>query len=193
MGMTTSHSARLKRLGIFTLKQAEALGIKQPSLSRLVQKGLIKRIRRGIYLHPEARVSAHAVEFQIACAKFGSKAAIGGLSALFHYNLVDQAPGQTWVIVPAEQRSYDRAYRLMRFKASLEVGILSKDGYRIASVERALIDALRLATKIGERTAIKAVRTAISQKLTSEAKLGKMAKELHQQSVLARYFEAITS
>lgn len=81
----------------------------------------------------------------------------------------------------------------MRTKSDLKIGILSKDGYRIVSLERALIEALKFSSKIGERTALKAVRTAIAKKLTNEVKLGKMAKELGLNSVFRRYFEAITS
>jgi len=178
-------------MGIFTLAQAEALGIKQPGLSRLVQKGLIKRVRRGVYLHPKAHVSVNSIEFQIACVKFGPQSAVGGMSALFHYNLVEQVPNQTWVIVPPKMRTRERHYRLMRTKSNLEVGIITQNGYRIASVDRTLIEALKFASKIGERTALRAIRMAVRQKLTSEAKLGKMAKELGLNSVLQRYFEAI--
>lgn len=191
--MSPAQEAKLKRLGLFTLAQAKLIGITQPDLSRLVQKGQIKRVRRGIYLHPKVHISHDSIDFQIACLKFGSRSAIGGMSALFHYNLVEQVPSQTWVIVPPERRSNERLYRLIRTKSNFGVGIHSKNGYRIASVERALIEALKFSSKIGERTAIRAVRIAIAKKMTTEAKLGKAAKELHLDVVLARNFEAIVS
>jgi hypothetical protein len=95
------------------------------------------------------------------------------------------------VIVPPKTQSRERIYRLIRTKADLQTGILSQKGYRIASVERALIEALKLSMKIGERTALKAVRTALTKRMTTEAKLGQMAKALKLESVLVRYFEAI--
>ena len=45
----------------------------------------------GVILHPEDDLDRE-YDFQIACAKLGSDAVIGGLSALFHYNLIEQAP-----------------------------------------------------------------------------------------------------
>ena len=190
--MTQAQETKIKRLGVFTLAQAEALGLKPPRITRLVQAGKLKRVGHGIYLHPEAEIS-RTVGFQIAQAKFGPLSAIGGLSALFHYNLVEQVPGQTWVIVAPKTRTYERIYRLMRTKSDPQTGIDSQAGFRIASVERALIEALRFSSKIGEGTALRAVRTALSKKLTTEAKLGRMAKSLHLEKTLAKFFEAIIS
>jgi predicted transcriptional regulator of viral defense system len=188
--MSPAQNTKLKRLGLFTLAQAAKIGVTQPSLSRLVQKGVIQRVGRGIYLHSKASTSSE-IPFQIAQAKFGEEAAIGGLSALFHYNLIEQVPGQIWVIVPAKVHTAERLYRLIRTKTDTRTGVLTKNGYRITSIERTLIEALKLSPKIGERTAIKAVRIALQKRMTTEAKLGQMAKALKLETVLVRYFEAI--
>lgn len=95
------------------------MGLSQQSLSRLVAAQKLKRVGHGIYLHPEAELDQD-VGFQIACAKFGPEDVIGGLSALFHYNLAEQVPGHVWGIVPAQ-----------------------KKGYRIVSVERAILEGLK--------------------------------------------------
>ncbi len=150
------------------------------------------RVGRGIYLHPEADLDRE-MDFKIACVKFGPKAAIGGLSALFHYNLAEQVPGQVWVLVPPEKKTTEPLYRLMRTRVKLDMGVLSKNGYRIVSVERAVLEGLKLATKIGERTAVKAARGALAQRQTTEAKLGKVAKDLGLESILDKYFEVVTA
>lgn len=188
--MSPQQETKIKKLGVFTLAQAEALGITQQALSRLVKAGRIKRVGRGIYLHAKATVSQD-VGFQIACAKFGSESAIGGLSALFYYGLAEQVPGQVWVLVPQDKRSMERGYRLIRTKVDLDKEITEKHGYKIATVERAVLEGLKLSSKIGERTAITAARKAIAKRLTTESKLGKAAQELGLETVLARYFEAI--
>lgn len=191
--MTSIQESKLKKMGLFSIAQAEQIGVEQPHLSRLVKKGIFMRVARGFYIHPRSKISSDSIEFQIACAKFGPESAIAGLSALYHYNLIDQVPTQTWVLVPPQVRSKERGYRLMRTKSDSKIGVLSKKGFNIVSLERAIIEGLKFSSKIGERTALKAVRTAIANKQTNEAKLGKMAKELRLQNVLARYFEAITS
>jgi predicted transcriptional regulator of viral defense system len=191
--MTSIQESKLRKIGLFSLAQAKELGIEQPHLSRLVKKGIFQRVARGFYLHPHAKISSDAIEFQIACAKFGPESAIAGLSALFHYRLIEQVPTQTWILVPPHVRSKERGYRLMRTKSDSRVGVNSKKRFNIVSLERALIEGLKFSSKIGERTALKAVRTALSTKQTTEAKLGKTAKELGLQKVLEKYFEAIAS
>lgn len=188
--MTKNQESKLKKLGIFTLAQASELGISQQSLSKLVKQKKIKRIDRGIFVHPEANLDRE-YDFQIACAKLGPDAVIGGLSALFYYNLAEQVPKQTWVLVPPHKMTSNRSYRLIRTQTPLDKGIVVGNGYKIVSIERAIMEAFKLASKMGERTAIKACRTAIQQRLTTINKIGKMAKELGLDSYLTKHFEAI--
>ncbi|MCB0272444.1 MAG: type IV toxin-antitoxin system AbiEi family antitoxin domain-containing protein [Bdellovibrionales bacterium] len=182
--------SELKKLGVFTLSQAEELGISHQKLSTLVKEGKILRMDRGLYLHHEANIKRE-IDFQIALAKFGPTSAIGGLSALFYYNLAEQVPNQTWVLVPPTKKTASKGYRLIRTKIRLDHGIVEGKGYRIVSIERAIVEACKLASKIGERTAIKAARTAIQEKMTTLPKLAKMAKELGLEKSLNKYFEAI--
>lgn len=118
----------------------------------------------GIYVHPKADISPETAGFQIAQSKFGEKSAIGGMTALFHYRLIEEVPTQTWVIVPPSVWTKENGYRLMRTKSDLKTGIETKKGYRIVSIERALLEGLKFSSKIGKSTAIKAVRTAIKNK-----------------------------
>ncbi len=189
--MNKRQESSLKKLGIFDLSRAEEVGLNQQSLSRLVAAGELKRVSRGLYLHPKAELD-RGVGYQIACAKFGADVAIGGLSALFHYNLAEQVPGHTWVIVPPNKRTIARGYKFIRTKVSLDHGIVEEKGYRIVSIERAILEGLKFITKIGEKTAIKAARDALAKRQTTELKLGKAAKELGLESVLIKYLEVIT-
>lgn len=183
--------ARIRKLGVFTLADGKELGLSQQDISRLVATKNLNRVARGIYLHPDAKLDRD-VGFQIAFAKFGPEAAIGGLSALYHYNLAEQVPGQVWVLVPPDKRTRARGYKLIRTKTKLDREIINEKGYRIASVERAVLEGLKYITKVGERTAIKAARDALASRRTTEMKLGKAAKELGLESVLAKYLEVIT-
>jgi predicted transcriptional regulator of viral defense system len=188
--MTKIQESKLKKLGIFTLPQAEKVGLTQQELSRQVAIKKIKRVSRGIYLHPKADLRGD-VGFQIACAKFGASAAIGGLSALFHYNLAEQVPGHTWVMVPSDRKTREKGYKLIRTKIKLDKCVVAENGYRIVTLERAILEGLKFITKIGERTAVKAARNALAKRQTTEIKLGKAAKDLGLESVLIKYLEVI--
>jgi predicted transcriptional regulator of viral defense system len=190
--MDKKQETRLRKLGVFTRSQAEAMGLRHQSLSRLVEEGKIIRVGRGMYLHSDGNLGRD-IDYQVACMKFGPQSVIGGLTALFHYNLIEQVPGQVWVLVPPTQTTHTRLYRLIRTKVKLDRWTISENGYRIVTVERAVLEGLKMANKIGERTAVQAARAALGTRQTTEGKLGMAAKELGFDSVLTRYFEVITT
>lgn len=189
--MDRRQESTIRKLGIFTLAQGKEIGLSQQDISRLVTAKDLKRVGRGIYLHPDAKLDRD-VGFQIASAKFGPEGAIGGLSALYHYNLAEQVPGQVWVLVPPGKRTRVQGYKLIRTKTRLDREIADEKGYRIVSVERAVIEGLKFITKIGERTAIKAARESLAGGQTTEMKLSKAAQKLGLESVLMKYLEVIT-
>lgn len=188
--MTPKQEAQLKKLGPFTLAEARQIGISHQELSILVKEEKVNRMEWGIYLHPKANIPRE-IDFQIAYKKFGPNSAIGGLTALFHYNLAEQVPKQTWVLVPPEKRVSSRKFRIIRTKTPLNMGIIEGNGYRIVSIERAIVEAFKLSSKMGERTAIHACRVAIQQRQTTLKKIGMMAKELGLTSYFNKYSEAI--
>ena len=188
--MDKRQESTIKKSGVFTLAQGKEIGLSQQDISRLVAAKCLKRVSRGIYLHPNATLDRDA-GFQIASAKFRPEAVIGGLSALYHYNLAEHVPGEVWVLVPPEKRTRVRGYKLIRTKTRLDKEIVDEKGYRIVTVERAVLEGLKFITKIGERTAIKAARESLVNRQTTEMKLAKAAKELGLESVLAKYLEVI--
>ena len=188
--MDKRQESKIKKLGVFTLAQGKALGISQQELSRLVAAKYLVRLGRGIYLHPDANLDRD-VGFQIAYSIFGPDSAIGGLSALYHYNLAEQVPGEIWVVVPPDKKTRVKGYKLIRTKTRLDQEIVDEKGYRIVSIERAVLEALKYITKIGERTAINAARESLTKGKTTEAKLARAAKRLGLESVLTKHREVI--
>lgn len=161
---------QIKKLGVFTLAQGKAMGVSQQGISRLVAAKDLVRLGRGIYLHPNAYLGRD-VGFQIEYSKFGPESAIGSLSALYHYNLAEQVPGEIWVLVPPGKRTRVKGYKLIRTKTRLDKEIIDEKGYRIVNVERAVLEGFKFITKIGERTASKAARESPAQRKTTEASL----------------------
>lgn len=183
---------KIKKLGVFDLEKALEFGLEQQRISDLVKEEKLLRISRGLYMHPEAKITAE-IEFEIAAAKLGEDCVIGGLTALFYYGLIEQVPQQTWVLVAPSKKTSSDKYRLIRSKVSLEVGVVNKGKYKIVSIERALVEGLKLSTKIGERTALSAIRKALSEHSTSFTKLNSMANKLGMSSVVDKYFEILAA
>ena len=184
---------QFKSSGPFTASDAKRKGLTRVALYRLVKEGKIKKLSKGLFLHPNAKVDYDTLDFTIAQATFGPKAVIGGLTALFEYRLIEQVPQQTWVLVPPTIRSKNRRYRVVRTRTSPRIGVDDHGSYRMTSIERTLIESLRYAKKIGLSTAFKAIRTALVEKKTTHAKLSKMAKDMDLLSLIARHWEAIES
>jgi hypothetical protein len=69
--MDRRQESTIRKSGVFTLAQGKEIGLSQQDISRLVAAKDLKRVGRGIYLHPDAKLEQD-VGFQIACAKFGS-------------------------------------------------------------------------------------------------------------------------
>ena len=183
---------KIKNMGLISSKEIQKrLKISQPSLSRLVKAGQIVKLSYGIYAHPSFEIPPADLDFAIACAKFDNNSAVGGLSALFHYGLIDQAPSQIWVIVPLDKANNNRLYRIIRTNITFKHGIDFLKFYRITNIERTIIEALKHSEKIGPRVAIGAARSALKKGLTTEKKLGEMAHKLKLRSVLEKYWEAI--
>jgi predicted transcriptional regulator of viral defense system len=187
--MKARHLELLLPLGIFQQKEAINAGVSAPTLSRLVKDGLILRLEQDIYRHPEADVDPNTEEFVIACKKFGTQSVIGGPTAMFFYNLIDQPPGQIWVLVPPIKISKFKLYRCIRTKTDLTKGVNDHGIYRITNLDRTIVESFRYASKFGLETAIKAAIIAISQQLTTPSKIAKQARDLGLERSIAKYWE----
>jgi len=183
----------LKSLRVFRAKDAIKAGVSQPTLSRLTAKGRIVRLDHGIYHHIETEVDQSNIDFIIACHRLGEDSVIGGLSALFHYVLIPQVPQQLWILIPHENRGKFPNYRIIHTKNDLTVGIEDHLDYRIVTIERAIVEAFRYASKMGYQTALTAARTALAEEKTTEEKIHKTAKDLGLWKVMVTNWEAMTT
>jgi predicted transcriptional regulator of viral defense system len=180
-----------KTKGVISLSQAIKLGLSKPAITRLCASGQLHRVGMGFYVHPDSKADPKDYDFIVACSRFGKTSVIGGLTALFHYGLIEQAPRKIWVLISPNQKTISPLYRCVRTKTSPKIGVEDHGLFRITNLERTIIEGLRLAPKIGMRVAIKAARTAISEGRTDEVKLGKQATALGLRSVIEKYWDVI--
>lgn len=91
-------------MGVFRVEDAARIGIPKTTLNRRVDTGEVIRVGRGLNLHAKSRLHPTKINFAVACATFGPKSVIGGITALFHYDLIEQVPITIWVLVPTRRR-----------------------------------------------------------------------------------------
>ena len=177
--------------GPFTANEAIQGGIPRVTFYRMVRKGAVVLLDRGIYQDADAEIDPSTLDLAIACKRFGPSSSIGGLTALFRYGLTEQVPTKIWVLVPPTMKRTGRRYRVIRTNLDPNIGIEESEYYRMADVNRALVEALRYTTKIGLRTAIRAAREALKTGKTTEAKLMRRAKELGLENFVLRQWDAV--
>jgi predicted transcriptional regulator of viral defense system len=145
----------------------------------------------GLYQHPDHEIAAETLDYVVAVSKFGPDSVIGGLTALFHYGLIEQVPHRVWVMVPPHVKSSDQRYRCLRTKTNPRLGVEDRGIFRITNLERTLVEALRYSSKIGLRVALRAVRTALVENRTTLQKIHRQAKALGLEKFVERNWEAI--
>jgi len=196
-GRSESKSARalrrLRRVAVFNLDTAREYGLSQPSVSRLLKRGVILRVGPGIYqLSDSITCQPDTLEFVRAAKRFGPKIVVGGMTALFRYGLVDEVPEQVWLLAPTKMKIVDNHYRVIRTSRSLTVGIVKHGGFRMVSLERAIVDAIVFSTKLGYSTGLQASIRAIKRNLTSESRIFEMAQSLGALKKVGVVWEAVS-
>jgi predicted transcriptional regulator of viral defense system len=184
---------RLQARGVFRTAEAEVEGITQPTLSRLAAAGEIIRLGHGLFHHPEAQLDQAELDYILACARFGPQALIGGLTALYDYQLTPEPPSKVWVVVPPTVQTRNPLYRILRSTHDPAVGVDERGLYRIASLERAVVEGVAYATKVGSLNAVVAARTALTSGQTTEAKLYAMAEALGVKNALIKRWEVFAA
>jgi len=148
---------------IFTSREARAFGVHPSLLSYYVKKGVLKRLKRGVYRCTE-HSSLHFQWADLIEAVYGiNGGVICLLSALAIYDLTDEIPRQHWIGI---RHSTDAlggpGLKIVRFR-NFELG---KTSIKLDDVtvsifdrERTIVDAFRL---LSQEVAIKALKIALT-------------------------------
>lgn len=155
----------------FSTKEALKMGLNKMALTRLVHKGILERVSRGVYIASKnesgnAVYGDHEKRYIAATIRCSKPSAVCLLSALEYYHLTDIITKQTWMMVPDSKRVRSRQLRLIRSRRPFwNHGIIKEKDYWITSIERTIIDSFIYAKLIGQNTAIEALKKAVKQKV----------------------------
>lgn len=183
--------------GLIRSKDVTELALPRVVLTRMVRQGLLKRVGRGLYAHPERSMSEHGTLAEVA-RKFPD-ATICLLSALRFHDLTTQSPFEVWIAIPNKAHPPRMEYpqlRITRFSgAGLTQGIEQHmiDGVtvRVTSVARTIADCFKHRNKIGLDVALEALQEAWRERrvrmddLWHYARIGRVA------NVMRPYIESL--
>lgn len=150
--------------GILRSRDLTQLGIPRMTLTRLVRTGLLLRLARGLYMHPEAELTEHH-SLAEAC-KLVPHGVICLLSALRFHGMTTQAPHEVWMAIDRKARKpqTDRlVLRIVRFPIqALRLGIERHEiegvDVVLTSPARTVVDCFRYRNKVGLDVAVEALR-----------------------------------
>ena len=175
----------------------ETQGLPRVALTRLVKKGLLSRIGRGLYSIPDRSVSEHGSLAEVASKH--PQAIICLLSALRFHDLTTQSPFEVWLGIPNKARAPRMDYpplRIVRFSgAALIEGVEGHlvDGVpvRVTSVARTVADCFKFRNKIGLDVALEALQESWREKRVSMEDLWRFATLCRVSNVMRPYMESL--
>lgn len=185
-----SPSEKLKSLPeLFTARQGIAAGFLRRTLDRMVDTGSLERLAPGVYKKADSEFDIALEDYAVACLIVGEESYITGLTALFHHSLLNFVPKEIWVAAGKNKRS--KKYRVIRSSVDLKGVEILEELIRMASVERALVDAFHYSTKMTLDHCFFASRRAFKSGLSSPAKVLRMARSLSLEKYILKHWEAL--
>jgi predicted transcriptional regulator of viral defense system len=169
----------LDRAGIgafFRPSQVEQLGISYDELQRLVRRGEVEHVARGLYRLADVEPSEHYT-LAAVCARV-PESVVCLLSALSVYEIGTQLPHEVWLAIPHKAdppRVRQIKVRLVRFSgAAWSYGVQEThfEGVpaRITSPARTVMDCFRYERLVGREAALEALHDGLrARKVSTDA------------------------
>jgi predicted transcriptional regulator of viral defense system len=194
--------ARLEQFGDrpFRVAEAEQAGVPRYELYRLRARGELVGAGRGVFRRADAAISS-ATDLATVCARV-PRGIICANSALAYWDLSDELPAAVHVAVArgthpphidypttAVHVFASATFELERRDETTETG----ERLSIYSPERAVVDAMRLAHRLGRDTALHALNRYLRRADAEPRRLLAIAQQLGGQRRLADALEVVMS
>ncbi len=197
----------LRQRGMVRLSELTKAGVTAAAVSRMTEKGLILRIRRGLYQLPGAPLD---VNHSLAeAAKLVPKGVICLTSALAFHDLTDTIPSRIWMAIGAKDRlprTNHPPLQFVRFgqkvlTTGIKEHVIEGARVRIYSPAKTVVDLFRYRRSAGKRyrkspglnLALEGLREALRQRKATPSELARYANEAGIWKVMQPYLDAMTA
>lgn len=180
--------------GIITSSQIESYGIPRVYLSKMVEKNIIERIERGIYVTKDYEYD----EYYLFQLKY-PKTVFSYNTALYFYEMTERTPIKMDVSIsknynPHRFKDIVNVYRIN--DELFELGIVYKKSpqgmkVRTYNLERTICDIIKDKDSIDIEIRNKAIKKAIKSKEFNASKMFEYAKKMNIYDKVKNYMEAI--
>src|SRR5215469_11523349 len=187
----------LARQHIVRPRDLERARIPRNYLARLVQRGELHKLDRGLYTARKVPVSEHITLLE-ASRKI-PKGVICLLSALSFHRIGTQLPHEVWIAIDVKAwrpRITSPTVRIMRFSGNaLHFGVQERQvtggKIRVFSPAKTVADCFKFRNKIGLDVAMEALRECYREKKASMNELFEAAKVCRVANVMRPYLESL--
>ena len=197
----------LKRRGMVRISELSKEGITRATVARMLEKGLVHQLSRGLYQLPDAPTDTH--HSLAEAAKRVPKGIICLVSALAYHELTDTIPHSVWMAIgPKDRRPRDSQppLQIVRFRGKLldhgiEPHTIEGVTVRIYDPAKTVVDLFRYRQSAGRRykhspglnLALEGLREALRRRKATPAKIAEYATEAGIWKVVQPYLEAMTA
>lgn len=186
-----------RKQGVLRPKDLQAHGIARTHLQRLVERGLLRRVGRGLYVATDREPSLHGS--LAAVARHAPAAVVCLLSALRFHELTTQAPFEVWIAIPTGRRTPRieavplRVVRMARqpLTAGVERHVVDGVSVPIFDLEKTVVDCFRFRNRIGLDVALEALRDYLQRRKRNVDRLLHYAKIDRVSTKIRPYLEAM--
>jgi predicted transcriptional regulator of viral defense system len=188
----------LKKRGIMRAGDIEALGMSRESLAKMLEKGVVERLSRGLYT---LSGQSHSENFSLAqVSVLIPQGVICLLSALQFHHLTTQLPFEIWTAIGNKTwpvRRPELPVRLVRFSfatlsSGIEEHIIDKVPVKIFCPAKTVADCFKFRNKIGLDVAIESLRSCLRKRLCTLDEIWHYAKICRVTNVIRPFLEAVT-
>lgn len=188
----------MRQKGVARTRDISAAGYSRVALTRLVRKGELKRLGKGIYCTPDHDLTQWHDLAELS--RSIPSAVVALISALAFHEIGTQLPYELWIALPEGSRepTYRQSLRVTRFaepyfSAGIEEHFVEGVPIRVYNPAKTVADCFKMRSKVGYDVAIEALKEGWRMRKFSLDELVRYAKLNKVHRVMHPYIEAITS
>jgi predicted transcriptional regulator of viral defense system len=186
-----------KQRGLFKAKDIEALGIPRQTISRLVNRGELHSVGRGVFIHPDYDYGEY---FDFArVAMMAPKCVICLFSALRFHEMTTESTREIWLAHARgdrppkidEPRVTMVTFSKQNISLSIEKHNIDGAPVKITSAVKTVVDCFKYRNKIGLNIALDALRAYMLRTDCDVDELWRLADACQMSAVMRPYLEAM--